>query len=85
MSEPLKGLIELGWFGEMPSAEEDVQHGVSCDKKPHDRPGQLHGADDDSAFDVDGVSYCGRCHTVLDIKAEQPVPKKQKKASARIS
>lgn len=42
-------------------------HGVTCQKKPHDNPagGYLHGDDDDTPYDVDGWSYCGRCHQVL--------------------
>ncbi len=34
-----------------------------CAKAYHDqRGGYLHAADDDRPYDVDGVSYCGRCH-----------------------
>lgn len=44
------------------SAEQ--QHGVDCDKAPH-RGGNLHAESDDTPFDVDGVSYCGRCHKAL--------------------
>ena len=43
------------------------KHGVDCPKRFHDpiRTGYLHGPDDDTPYDVDGVSYCGRCHRVL--------------------
>ena len=37
-------------------------HGVDCVKVTHSGGGYLHDADDDSPYDVDGVSYCGRCH-----------------------
>ena len=40
-------------------------HGTLCGKKPHIRGGYLHAADDDSAYSVDGVYYCGRCHAAL--------------------
>lgn len=43
-----------------------IQHGVNCPKVEHDRRGgYLHSDDDDRPYDVDGVSYCGRCHRVL--------------------
>jgi len=38
------------------------QHGVHCPKVEHLGNGYLHGASDDSPYDVDGVIYCGRCH-----------------------
>lgn len=40
------------------------RHGVDCPKAEHERygGGYLHGPDDDSPYDVDGVLYCGRCH-----------------------
>lgn len=42
------------------------QHGVNCRKVAHDADdGYLHAPDDDSAYDVDGVRYCGRCHEHL--------------------
>lgn len=40
------------------------KHGVDCPKKPH-TGGELHGEDDDTPYDVDGCTYCGRCHTAL--------------------
>jgi hypothetical protein len=42
-------------------------HGESCEKAPHENRegGYLHGPEDDSPFDVDGVMYCGRCHQYL--------------------
>ena len=40
-------------------------HGVNCPKKLHDLDGQLHAEDDDTPFDVDGITYCGRCHRAL--------------------
>lgn len=42
------------------------EHGKDCAKADHgERTGMLHAADDDTPFDVDGVLYCGRCHTAL--------------------
>lgn len=44
----------------------DVRHGADCEKVPHnEKGGYLHAAEDDSPYDVDGVSYCGRCHRCL--------------------
>ena len=42
-------------------------HGFNCPKVFHDpqRSGYLHGSDDDSPFNDDGLSYCGRCHRAL--------------------
>jgi hypothetical protein len=42
-----------------------IVHGATCEKKPHVRSGYLHGEDDDSPYMVDGLKYCGRCHTSL--------------------
>ena len=43
-----------------------VRHGINCEKIPHGLgPGFLHGALDDTPYDVDGCSYCGRCHISL--------------------
>ena len=42
-----------------------IIHGVNCPKIIHKSDGALHAADDDSPYDVDGVTYCGRCHFVL--------------------
>jgi hypothetical protein len=49
------------------TAQLAVLHGLDCIKTPHCDPegGYLHGERDDSAYDVDGVSYCGRCHGAL--------------------
>jgi hypothetical protein len=39
----------------------------TCPKAAHsNQGGYLHGEDDDSPYNVDGVSYCGRCHMVID-------------------
>lgn len=40
-------------------------HGRDCAKAPHIGTGHLHDAKDDRPFDVDGVTYCGRCHEYL--------------------
>lgn len=39
-----------------------IKHGVDCVKAPHTGEGYLHAEDDDRPYDVDGCSYCGRCH-----------------------
>ena len=49
-----------------------VIHGHSCKKEPHTfKRGYLHAEDDDTPYDVDGIKYCGRCHTFLDLQAAQ--------------
>lgn len=35
---------------------------LSCPKAPHTGTGYLHAEDDDRPYDIDGVTYCGRCH-----------------------
>lgn len=45
--------------------KEEVRHGFDCKKAPHIGTGHLHGEKDDTAYDVDGVLYCGRCHKCL--------------------
>ena len=40
-------------------------HGKTCIKALHVGSGYLHGADDDKPYDVDHVTYCGRCHSAL--------------------
>lgn len=44
-----------------------VIHGKTCPKAIHfpGSTGYLHGAEDDAPYDVDGLLYCGRCHTFL--------------------
>lgn len=42
-----------------------VIHGKTCEKVHHVWSGWVHAPDDDGPYDVDGVSYCGRCHEVL--------------------
>lgn len=43
-----------------------VRHGVNCQKVIHSGSGYLHGSEDDTPYDVDGVSYCGRCHYAIE-------------------
>lgn len=46
-----------------------VMHGHSCEKVPHTfKLGYLHSEDEDTPYDVDGITYCGRCHTFLDLQ-----------------
>ena len=42
-----------------------VLHGKTCVKVDHYSQGYLHDEDDDGPYDVDGVTYCGRCHRWL--------------------
>lgn len=42
-----------------------LEHGFTCPKVQHDGLGHQHGPEDDAPYDVDGVSYCGRCHQAL--------------------
>ena len=42
-----------------------IKHGIECKKVEHIGEGYLHQSHDDSPYDVDGMSYCGRCHYVL--------------------
>jgi hypothetical protein len=43
-----------------------VNHGSDCFKILHDRGnGYLHDENDDSPYMVDGVKYCGRCHSAI--------------------
>lgn len=37
----------------------------NCPKVQHTGTGYLHGPNDDTPYDVDGVQYCGRCHMAL--------------------
>ena len=49
-----------------PAPISPLGHGTLCEKKPHVGEGYYrHGADDDSAYSVDHVYYCGRCHRAL--------------------
>jgi site-specific DNA-methyltransferase (adenine-specific) len=48
-----------------PGFRKEIIHGSTCPKAPHTRSGYLHGEDDDTPYSVDGLSYCGRCHTSL--------------------
>jgi len=54
----------------VPVRGDGIQHGVNCRKVLHiskslKPEGWLHDSDDDRPYDVDGVSYCGRCHQAL--------------------
>lgn len=50
----------------IPSGTTFMVHGVSCPKVRHDSTDSyMHRKDDDGPYDVDGVNYCGRCHTSL--------------------
>jgi len=45
------------------------RHGEGyCHKEIHknDVTGYMHNEDDDTAYLVDGIAYCGRCHCYLD-------------------
>lgn len=44
-----------------------LKHGENCNKFEHDPEGSgyLHDERDDTPYEVDGMSYCGRCHRAL--------------------
>jgi len=42
-----------------------VRHPQDCHKVEHVGTGYLHPYDDDGPYDVDGVTYCGRCHRYI--------------------
>jgi len=44
-----------------------IRHGIDCAKITHVGTGHLHSDDDDTAYDVDGVMYCGRCHEFIGL------------------
>lgn len=52
-------------LGEAMPGGASVVHGKTCPKAPHIGTGHLHAEDDDKPYDVDGVCYCGRCHTAM--------------------
>ena len=57
---------DCDWEGVMMGLDLSVgRHGVDCPKMPHFGSGYLHGEHDDTPYDVDGASYCGRCHEGL--------------------
>lgn len=52
----------------------DKLHGIDhCQKVPHLGVGYMHAEGDNSPYQVDGISYCGRCHFALST----PVPMDQ--------
>lgn len=49
-----------------------MRHGVDCPKESHvGVRGFLHDAEYDGQYDVDGVSYCGRCHYWMGVSVEE--------------
>lgn len=61
---------KCGYVHEPPAIAPAVVHGVNCKKVAHDfRGGYLHDAYDDTPYNVDGISYCGRCHTAIPAPA----------------
>jgi hypothetical protein len=48
-----------------PSQPPGIRHGHDCEKVTHTLEGYLHAANDDSAYTVDGLKYCGRCHVFV--------------------
>lgn len=63
LAEACSALAALDAARETPPV---VHHGADCrEALHHPVGGYLHSAGDDSAYDVDGVKYCGRCHQIL--------------------
>ena len=52
--------------GVPPTKQKLVHHGRDCPKIVHLGAGYLHGPNDDEPYNVDGVTYCGRCHGWLE-------------------
>lgn len=54
----------IGYTGPMIkfSKADIFTHGRDCPKAEHDGTGYLHDRHYDTPYDVDGVTYCGRCH-----------------------
>ncbi len=49
----------------------EIIHGQNCPKATHwNDDGYLHAETWDRPYDVDGVTYCGRCHAYMPPKAE---------------
>ena len=68
-SVPLRGGQPAGQpYPESGEPQAVMTHGMNCSKAEHHEgeTGYLHGPDDNSPYDVDGVIYCGRCHVALD-------------------
>ena len=59
------GELDILYCGECYFSKEEfaIIHGVNCEKVLHMGTGYLHGQQDDTIYDVDGITYCGRCHT----------------------
>lgn len=72
--------IAEGGVEEIPLRPPDtLMHGYNCLKVHHTHEGYLHRPDDDSPYDVDGQTYCGRCHLALDNPPPFPKPAKRNK------
>jgi len=57
---------DKGGFG-CPLLGDVRRHGEGfCEKIVHNGDGYFHSKDDDTAYFVDGIGYCGRCHCYLD-------------------
>ena len=52
---------------ERPSQKpEDIPYLMTCQKVRHnEHSAYMHPPDDDGPYSVDGVKYCGRCHTYM--------------------
>lgn len=51
--------------GERSTGGAAFRHGYDCVKVMHTRTGYLHDELDDRPYDIDNVTYCGRCHLAL--------------------
>lgn len=61
----LRQLVNIGDYKEV-LKHKTIAHGINCNKVTHaDGGGYLHFMEDDSPYDVDGCSYCGRCHEAI--------------------
>jgi hypothetical protein len=54
------------------TGELNMQHGKDCEKVPHTGDGHLHAEADDTPYDVDSTTYCGRCHAAIAYSCPAP-------------
>ena len=66
-----------------------MKHGISCEKQPHTAlmklvDHSLHDEEDDRPFLVDGVTWCGRCHSRVQLDYEElELPMRKKFESSK--
>ena len=56
-------------------SSDPLYHGVTCEKRFHVGGEYLHGSSDDTPYNVDGVTYCGRCHQAISGTSAREAPR----------